>query len=162
MIPIIPDQLSWASTIGLFILNFDSLDLLVQDYLENHLSPAEFEKFKARHFRDRIERIHGLIQQSEFPATKREQFEQWSIRLAPIREIRNHIAHGLLRMTLAQDKKTFEIAISLPRALDGINSLKALHLTFETLLNASQELTDLIEAFKAWDGRWVTDAEIGF
>lgn len=162
MTPIMPDQLTWASTIGLFMLNFGTLDLQVQDYLENHLPREEFTKWKDRHFADRVERIRKLTQQSDFPAAKREQFERWAARLDPIREIRNHIAHGLLRLSLAKDKKTWELTVSLPRDLNGKGSPTARHLAFEELLDASETLTDLTEEFQAWDGSWVQDCDIRF
>ena len=160
MTPIIPDQLSWASTIGLFIINFGTLNLFVQDYLENSLPAEEFARFKDRHFQDRIERIQKHVTQPEFSAAEREQFEEWAARLGPIREIRNHIAHGLLRLSLAADKKTLALTISLPRDLDGSNSAEARHLSLEELLKASTELTDLAEAFRAWEDNWVTDEDV--
>jgi len=162
MTPIVLDRLTWASTIGLFILDFGTLDLLVQDYLENHLPPEVFARLKDRHFSDRIERIRKDVQQPGFPAAKRAQFEQWSSRLRPIREMRNHIAHGVLRVSLAEDNKTWRMTVSLPRDLDGCESPAAMHLSLEELFKASQQLTALIEDFKAWSGRWVTDTTINF
>jgi hypothetical protein len=142
------------------ILNFGTLDLMVQDYLENHLSPEEFAKFKECSFAERIKRIQKHVQQSGFPAVKREPFEQWSRRLESIRETRNHIAHGLLRLALAEDKKTWFLAISLPRDLDGSNSPATRHLSLDDLLRASKELTDSTEEFREWSGTWVTDLDI--
>jgi hypothetical protein len=53
MMPIIDDRRSLASTIGLFILNFSTLDLFVQDYLENNLTTEEFARFKNQPFQNR-------------------------------------------------------------------------------------------------------------
>jgi hypothetical protein len=159
---IMPDRPTWASTIGLFIINFGTLDLHVQDYLENNLSPEEFAKFKDCHFHDRVERVRRHSEQPGFAAAKREEFQQFALRLEPIRVIRNHIAHGLLRMSLAEDKKSCVVTISLPRDLAGSDTPAARHLTIEELLKASAELTELIEAFAKWEGTWVTDIEIRF
>ena len=59
-------------------------------------------------------------------------------------------------------QKTWKITVTLPRDLDGNNSPGTRQLTFEELMKASKELTDLIETFTAWDGTWVTDVEIRF
>jgi hypothetical protein len=158
-----PDRQTWASTIGLFIMNFGVLDLDVQDYLENNLPPEEFARFKDRHFHDRIDRMQKHVQRPEFDAKKRVEFEGWSSRLEPIRKIRNHIAHGLLRLSLADDNnKTWRMTVSLPRDLGGDNSPAALHLSLEDLHKASRELTALIGDFQTWTGGWVTDATIRF
>lgn len=154
------DRLDWASALGLFILNFGVLDLLVQDFLEDHLPPEEFARWRERHFANRIERIRQHVQPPGYPANKREQFERWASRLERIRKTRNHIAHGLVRVSLAEDKKTWSMTASLPRGLDASDSPAALHLTFEDLVNASRSLTALIEDFKAWSGGWVTDGTI--
>ena len=155
--PIIPDRRSLASTIGLFILNFSTLDLLVQDYLENNLPAEEFMRFKDRHFQERIERTRKHVQHSGFDPTKRDEFERLSFRIESIREIRNHIAHGLLRLSFNEDSTKWGLTISLPRDLDRCNTPDPRHLTSEELLKASKELTDLIEDFKRWSGEWVTD-----
>ncbi|MFO1514978.1 MAG: hypothetical protein U1F83_19065 [Verrucomicrobiota bacterium] len=130
--------------------------------MENSLPAEEFARFKDRHFQDRIERIQKHVQQPGFSAAKREQFEQWAARLGPIREIRNHIAHGLLRLSLAEDEKTLALTISLPSDIDGSNSPEARHMTFEELLKASTELINLTESFTAWEGTWVRDCDIRF
>jgi hypothetical protein len=156
---IMPDRVSMASTIGLFILNFSTLDLLVQDYLEDNLPAREFVRFKDRHFQERIERIRNHIQQPEFDPKKRDEFERLSSRLESIRQLRNHIAHGLLRLSLIEGPEKWGITISLPRDLDDSNTPDARHLTLEELLIVSKDLTNLIEDFKRWSSEWVTDLE---
>lgn len=162
MTPIMPDRLCWASTIGLFIINFGTLDLHVQDFLENNLSPVEFAKFKERHFHDRVERIKAHVRQTGYEREKRQAMDEFFVRLEPVRELRNHVAHGLLRMALAEDGKAWIITLSLPRNLDGTNSPEARHLRFEELLQASTALTDLSEDFMRLFGNWVVDADFRF
>ena len=87
---------------------------------------------------------------------------QFFARLEPVRELRNHIAHGLLRITLAEDQKTPVLTLSLPKDLDGSNPPDAQHLTHQELLTASTALTDLIADFKHLFGNWVVDADIRF
>lgn len=162
MTPILPDRQCWASTIGNFIMNFGMLDWHVQNYLEDNLAPDEFAKFKGRHFRERVERINEHLRQGTFSSEKREEFGKWAARLEPIRELRNHIAHGVMRVALADDMKTGSVTLSLPRDLDETNPPEARHLSFAELFEASTELTNLIEDFQKWVGNWVVDAEIRF
>src|SRR5689334_8879303 len=143
MTPIMTNRLSWASTIGNFLLNFSTLDLLVQDYLEDNLTAEEFVRFKDRHFQERIERIRKHVQNSGFDPTKRDEFERLSFRIESIREIRNHIAHGVLHLALNEDSTKWSMTISVPRDLDGGNTPDPQRLTFEELLKALKELTDL-------------------
>jgi hypothetical protein len=156
------NRLDWASAIGLFIINYGTLELHILNYLESILSPQELVKFKDRHFRDRVERICEHVRQPGFSAEKREEFEKLFRRLEPIRELRNHIAHGLMLMTLAEDQKTWTVTLSLPRDMAGTNSPEARHLSFAELRKASTDLTDLTEDFKKWDGNWVTGLEVRF
>ena len=88
----------------------------------------------------------GLNQR--FPKEKREAFEQFFRRLDPLREIRNHIAHGVLRIGLSPDQKTYVQTLSLPRDLDGSNSAGARHLSFAELQAALSTLNSLIEEFQ--------------
>ena len=87
---------------------------------------------------------------------------QFFDRLEPTRLLRNHIAHGLLRIALAEDHKTTVLTLSLPRDLDGSNSPDAQHLNHQELLMASTALTALIEDFQNLFGNWVVDAAIRF
>lgn len=160
MTPIVPDQLTWASSIGLFIINFGTLDLHIQDYLENHLATEEFAKFKRRHFRDRVDRIKAHVGQAGFEPEKRQARDEFFARLEPIRELRNHIAHGLLRLTQAGDNTTWTVTLSLPWDLDGADSPEARHLTFVELCEASAALTDLCEDFMELFGNWKVDRDI--
>ena len=61
------------------------------------------------------------------------------------RQLRNHIAHGLLRIGLAEDRKTPVLTLSLPTDLDGSGCPKARHLTYQKLLRVGTEPTALIE-----------------
>ncbi len=95
-----------------------------------------------------------------YPIEKKQAIAQFFDRLDPLREIRNHIAHGVLRIALAEDHKTPVLALSLPKELDGSNSPDSQHLTHQDLSSATTALTDLIENFQNLFGNWVVDAEI--
>jgi hypothetical protein len=147
-VPILCGCWSWSSAIGNFIANFSMLDLFVQDFLEDTLSPEDFLKTKERPFYDRVERIKGQVAQVDYPAEKKAGFERFFLRLDPLRETRNHIAHGVLRIGLAPDQKTPVQTLSLPRDLDDSSSPDARHLSFDDLNRESRCLTELIEEFQ--------------
>ena len=84
---------------------------------------------------------------------------QFFARLEPVRDLRNHIAHGLLRIGLAEDQRSWILTLSLPRDLDGSGCPQARHLTYQELLTAGAELTQLIEDFTRLFGNWVVEAD---
>jgi hypothetical protein len=138
--------MSWSSTIGNFITNFGMLDLHTQDFLETLLSPEEFLKMKERPFFDRVECIKQRLGETDCVVTKKTEFEDFFNRLDHLRETRNHIAHGILRIGPAADQKTFIQTLSLPRELDGT---AARHLQFSELLAELKKLNGLIEEFES-------------
>ena len=154
--------LDWSSVIGLFMINFGTLDLLAQDFLQSILPPDEFSRYRDRHFHDRIQRIKQHVTEANYPPGKRQAMAQFFDRLEPSRKLRNHIAHGLLRIELAEDRKTRLMTLSLPRDLDGSGSPQALHLTYQELLTAGTALTDLIEDFQNLFGNWVVERVVSF
>ena len=63
---------------------------------------------------------------------------------------------------MAEDHNALILTLSLPRDLDASGSPQALHLTYQELLTAGTELTQLIEDFKSLFGNWVVDADLSF
>lgn len=155
-------RLDWSSAIGLFIINFGTLDLLAQDFLQSILPPDEFTRLRDRCFHDRITRLKEHVTAANYPPEKRQAMAQFFARLEPVRELRNHIAHGLLRIALAEDQNTWVLTLSLPKDLDGSGSPQARYLTHQELLAAGTELTNLIEKFQSLFGNWVVDADIRY
>ena len=150
--PIMPARLDWPSAVGNFLLNFGVLDLGVLDFLESSLPPEQFAKVKDWHLRDRIKIIMKHLQTGGYSTAKLDAFERFFIRLEPIRELRNHIAHGTMRLGLTPDQRTWEVTLSLPRDMDGSNTPGAQHLTFKELETALGELPRLIEEFEKLSG----------
>ena len=142
----------WSSAIGNFITNFGLLDLHVQDFLESLLSAEEFLKVKERPFYERVEIIKQRLAAADCAVPNKAEFEQFFHRLDPLREIRNHIAHGILRIGLATDQKTFIQTLSLPRALAGSAAPDVRHLDFAGLQAELKTLTDLIGEFQRLAG----------
>ena len=152
--------LDWSSAIGLFLINFGTLDLLAQDLLQSILPPSEFTRLRDRSFYDRITRLKEHATAADYPPQKKQAMAQFFAQLEPVRELRNHIAHGLPRIALAEDQKSWILTLSLPRDLDGSGSPQARHLTYQELLAAGTTLTDLIADFQNLFSKWVVDADI--
>jgi hypothetical protein len=160
--PAIPARLDWPSMVGNFILNFGTLDLHVQDFLESNLAPAEFNILRKRGFQDRVDRMQKFLDQAPPSPEKMPEMQKFFARLVPVRELRNHIAHGVLRVALSEDRKNWIMTVTLPRDLSGNGAPEARHLMFDELLDASTSLRDLIEDFQRLFGKWVTDFEVSF
>ena len=148
-VSIMPARLDWPSVIGNFITNFGMLDLLVQDFMETLLSPEEFLKMKERPFFDRAERVKQRLAQDDCAVTNKPEFQDFFTRLDPLRETRNHIAHGILRIGLAPDQKTFVQTLSLPKDLDGTEGRRV---EFSELLAEVKTLNAFIEEFQRLAG----------
>ena len=156
-VPITCNCLSWSSTIGNFITNFGMLDLHVQDFLESlppseEFSKVEFSKVKERSFHDRVELIKERLSEADCKLTNKAEFAQFFHRLDPLRQTRNHIAHGILRIGLAPDQKSFIQTLSLPRDLDDSNPSGTRHLEFAELQSELKTLNELIEEFQRLAG----------
>ena len=151
-VPIMCDCLSWSSTIGIFITNFGMLDLHIQDFLELLLPPAEFLKVKERPFYDRVKLIKQRLGEADCNMMNKAEFGQFLQRLDPLRETRNHIAHGILRIGLAPDHKSYIQTLSIPRDLDDSNPREARHLEFAELQSELKTLNELIEEFQRLAG----------
>jgi hypothetical protein len=150
--PILPARLDWPSTIGNFLLTFGTLDYLVAVLLKDNLERLEFEQFRERHFKDRVTRIARHFSESDYPKEIKEEFAHLLIRLNPIRDLRNHIAHGYMLARLDPDTNTLVTSVSLPKDLDQEYSQGTRHVTFNELHTNLTDLTELIEVFKKLAG----------
>jgi hypothetical protein len=68
----------------------------------------------------------------------------------------------LLRLSLAEDLKTWTMTISPPYDLEDTSPDEDRHLSLNDLRESSQQLVKLSEEFQAWDGSWVADADHQF
>lgn len=146
--PILPARLDWPSAIGNFMINWGTLELFVFCFLKDHLPPEEFAKVKEWHFKDRLSRMGGHMHEEKFSAEQQKKFTQLVARLEPIRELRNHIAHGHMYARL--DEKTREWVVTLFKAkdLDTGSMPDAKHVEFPELLAALKTLNELTEGFQ--------------
>lgn len=149
-----PDRLCWASTIGLFILNFGQLDWQFLVFLESRIPGDELSRIKGKHFQDRVARVKTLVEGGPYSHEQRQAFAHLFSRIDSIRDLRNHIAHGHILSRLSDDLKTWKVTLSLPKDLEANDPPETRHLEFVELAKALNELTAVIEAFQKLSGDW--------
>src|SRR2546427_12974115 len=106
MNPILPARLDWPSAIGNFLLNFGVLDWYIFAFLESQMPAEQFAKIKSEHFQDRITRVKTLVNDRDYPHEQKSAFTKFFPRLDPIRELRNHIAHGHMLVRQEAPRRT--------------------------------------------------------
>jgi hypothetical protein len=157
MIPVVPARLDWPSAIGTFILNFGVLDWHILVFLEARLPAEEFTRIKGKHFQDRIALVKSLALSAQCSAEQRQAFGKFFIQLNPIRELRNHIAHGHILSRWQVESKTWKVSLALPKDLDAPEAPETRQLDFDDLIDALASLADLIEDFQKLSGPWIEE-----
>lgn len=148
----LPDRPDWPSAVGLFLLNFGTLEYFVFVFLEVHLAPDEFEKVRNSHLKDRLDRIKQCLAETAWSPQQRTGFDQLVERLRPIRELRNHIAHGHFFTKPDGLTGAFQITLLPSKYAGDATHPDAKLLTLQELTTALQTLTTLIEEFKILAG----------
>jgi len=144
---ILPDQLDWPSAIGNFLLNYGTLDYFVFVFLKDHLPSDEFETVKEWHFKDRVNRIAQYLKDEKYPAGQQTEFARLIERLEPIRELRNHIAHGHMYCRVDTVSRKQTVTVFKAKDLDTGFLPDSKHVEFPELLAALGALNGLIEEF---------------
>ena len=157
MIPIVPVRLDWPSAIGNFILNYGVLDWHILVFLEARLPADEFARIKGKYFQDRITLVKSLVASGQYSDEQRQAFWKFFVRLDPIRELRNHIAHGHMLIRWQEDAMTWKVSLTLPKDLDAPEAPETRHLEFAELTKALIELTGLIEEFNELSDPWIEE-----
>jgi hypothetical protein len=158
MTPTLPD---WFSAAGNFILNYGMLDWDLFAFLEARMPSGQFSEIKNMHFQDRITLVKRFVADGHLSGEKKQAFEKFFGRLGPIRELRNHIAHGHLLVRVEEVGKPPVVTLSLPKNLDAPYAPESRHLEFKELTKALSELAELIEEFKKLSGNWSDWKTIG-
>ena len=151
-VPILPDRLDWSSAIGLFLINFGTLDHLVFVFLKDHLSSDEFAKIKEWHLNDRLDGIERFMREENYPAEDQAAFAELLKRLKPIRDLRNHIAHGHMFVSLGPATQKPTVTLVKAKDLDTWSSSDSKRVEFAELEKALSTLTGLVEEFKRLAG----------
>jgi len=151
-IPILPDRLDWPSAIGNFLLNFGTLEYLVFVFLKDHLRPEEFDRVKDYHLKDRLNRVAQQLQEEGHPTHEQRAFAVLVEAIGPIRDLRNHLAHGHLYARYDVQTKKWSVTVFQANDVDTGFLPTSTHVEFEDLLTALGRLTELIEELQRFVG----------
>lgn len=151
-VPILPARLDWPSAIGNFLLNFGTLEYFVFCFLKDNLNEVEFAKVKEWHLKSRLDRIAQHLREAKRPAKEQQQFGQLVNRLEPLRELRNHIAHGHMYCRIDEVTKRPAVTVFKAKDLDTGFEPGAKHVEFPELLAALGMLRELTEGFERLAG----------
>lgn len=149
---ILPARLDWPSAIGSFLLNFGSLEYFVAVYLKDHLPEVEFEKVKNWHLADRLERIGQYLAEERCGQAEQTGFAAWVARVKPLRELRNHIAHGQMYVRLDQGTAMPKVVLLLARNVDHAGMPETRELEFAELEKALTEMANINREFERFSG----------
>lgn len=143
----------WAFALGNFILAFGILDLHVFEFLQANLPPDKFTKAKEEPFKVRLEGVRVIL--SESPE-KEDSFRKLLSRIEPLRELRNHIAHGHLFVQISAKGEKPEITIARSKDQDDASVYGNQLLRLDDLLTASTTIADLCDEFCGLVGLYTT------
>ena len=151
-VPIMCGCLSWSSTIGLFLINCGTLDYLVFVFLKDNLAPREFATFQKRGLRERIEGITLHLIEANYPEAEQVAFANWAERFQPIRELRNHLAHGHMYARIHPETQKPTLTVFQAKDLDTGWLPDSQHVEFAKLQSGLKTLGELIEEFQRLAG----------
>lgn len=151
-VPIMPAQLDWPSAIGNFLLTFGTLEYFVFVFLKDHLAEEEFAKVKEWHLKDRLARVAQYLKDEKRPAAEQTAFAALVERVEPMRNLRNHIAHG--HMYVRIDVATMKPSVTLFKAKDLDTGFlpNSRHLEFAELEAALTTMSQLLQEFERLAG----------
>ena len=139
---------TWQFAIGQFILNFGTLEYLVLVFLKDQLQEEAFEGTRNLHLKDRLRAIANHLSDQESPANVQDCFARLVERLDPIRELRNHIAHGHLYVRIDEETQRSVVTIFRAKDLDTGLLPESKHVSLAELLAALTTLDELIREFE--------------
>jgi hypothetical protein len=134
----------WAFAIGNFILNFGTLDLRVFEFLQANLTAEEFAEAKEEPFKTRLNKAAAILSRTP---EKTAAVQDLLKRVAPFRELRNHIAHGHLLVKIDDATQTPTITIARTKDQDDSALFGNRPMSARGLLEDSRKVADLSEEF---------------
>jgi hypothetical protein len=152
-----PVSWTWPSAIGQFMLNLGTLEYLVFVFLKDRLQEEAFEKTRNLHLKDRLRVIAKYLSNEQSPGEIQDDFARLVERLDPIRELRNHIAHGHLYATIDEENQKSVVTIFKAKDLDTGFLPGSRHVSGPELLAALSELDELTREFERLAGFQLND-----
>ncbi len=151
-VDVLPARWDWPSAIGNFMLQCGTVEYFVGVFLKDRLQDDEFEKVKRWHLKDRLSRIEQYMNDERYPVEERAAFEDLVRRLAPMRELRNHLAHGHLHGRLNVETEELRMSVFKASDLDTEDLEDARHVEFPELLAALGTISGLLKELEKLAG----------
>jgi|GEM_PF-6826169 len=148
--PVLPQRLDWASVIGLFILNFGSLELVLANILKFRSKSESKKAVVKKSFHEKIRCLDHLADSHPSMVEKRTQWKGLIVRMDAIRDLRNHLSHSTLLHSVSEDLKSLNQVLCLTHDVSA-DASDALRVTFEELFNQNQLMADLLGELAALD-----------
>ena len=143
-IPIFGKESSWASFIGLFLINFGHLEFLVSAYLETQMAPAAFDAIRTRPYQERLSVAAALLTAKP---DKRAGYEELKASLEAARQFRNHLAHGRLNAVVSPDGTDIDMHLIQANDLSNERGPEPRRLSFIDLERQVIAIGQLLEDF---------------
>lgn len=148
--PVLPQRLDWPSMIGLFILNFGVLELALSHILKLRSKPESKNAAAKKSFHEKIRCLQALVDWHPEMVQKRERWQQLVLKMDAIRDLRNHLSHGMLVHTVAEDLKGMSQVLCLTQEVSA-DKPDVLKVTFQELVHQNQVLSGVIDELAALD-----------
>lgn len=140
-----PTTDAWAAAIGYFMLNFGMVEYHTFVFLEGKLTAEEFSRVKKWHLQDRLGWIGKYLKDQNFPETDQDSFAHLTGRIAPVRDLRNLIAHGYLYGRYDPGTRSFAVVLSPAKDLDVAHLPESRSVEFAEICSALNTLQELLE-----------------
>lgn len=144
-VPTVPARWDWPSAIGSFILQCGVMEYFVNVFLTDHLPDGEFDKFKEKSLKDRLTEIERLLNCGKYSEEELVAFVDLIRRLEPMRELRNHLAHGHLYGRVNEETAEVTMGVLKARDLDSGYLEGTRHVEFPELLAALGTISSLLK-----------------
>jgi hypothetical protein len=135
------------SAIGLYIVNFGTLEYLTSGYLYDHLPEEEYTRVEKQHFTDRVEKVLSHISAFRQDSATLKAITNFRRKLAPLRDLRNNIAHGYL-LVKTPDQGMPSLIVANPR-IQSLPRATSSDVTLQDIFRALKELDDATEILKS-------------
>jgi len=147
----------WPSTIGSFMLLFNTLDYTLSAGLLKRLGKEEFEKIRNEPFQIRLKAVARHLKSEEAVAGRDASVDALAKRLETLRQLRNHLAHGFFSVIADKIDPPPEVTITQVKDFDQPGARRV---TFQEIQSAVESLPNLIEEIHRFFGVSTTNITI--
>jgi hypothetical protein len=138
--------------IGSFLLSFGMLEYFVFVFLKDRLPQDEFDKVRDWHLKNRLTRIARCLKDENRTVEEQTVFTDLVERLEPLRELRNHMAHGHMNVRFDPGTKKATVTLLKAKDVDNADMPATRHLEFAELEAALGTIAQVNQEFERLAG----------